>query len=197
MIIEQFSYFTFSCLQCQLKDIVKALSAELLENGKRKLSFKPFMFDLYDNSPLNGGAHFEKAYFFVPATNRNICVMYSNYSDGWNTLASWLSSKLQCDCYNFKITNMDSSDSMNSFQFTQKGMDIRTVYAMKDDSKWIFYENGIIQWFEDESYYKRRFIKNRLNKDILLSYCAKLGFAITEAHFWESEDAILFERIKR
>ena len=42
-----------------------------------------------------------------------------------------------------------------------------------------------------------RFIKNRLNKDILLSYCAKLGFAITEAHFWESEDAILFERIKR
>lgn len=54
---------------------------------------------------------------------------------------------------------MDSSDSMNSFQFTQKGMDIRTVYAMKDDSKWIFYENGIIQWFEDESYYKRRFIK--------------------------------------
>lgn len=40
-------------------------------------------------------------------------------------------------------------------------------------------------------------IKNRLNKDILLSYCAKLGFAITEAHFWESEDAILFERIKR
>ena len=86
---------------------------------------------------------------------------------------------------------------MNSFQFTQKGIDVRTVYAMKDDSKWIFYENGIIQWFEDESYYKRRFIKNRLNKDILLSYCAKLGFAITEAHFWESEDAILFERIKR
>ncbi|EXZ10148.1 hypothetical protein M073_1855, partial [Bacteroides fragilis str. DS-71] len=41
--------------------------------------------------------------------------MYSNYSDGWNTLARWLSSKIQCDCYNFQITNIDSSDSMNSF----------------------------------------------------------------------------------
>ena len=54
----------------------------------------------------------------------------------------------------------------------------------------------IVQWFEDESYYKRRLIKNRVNKDILLSYCTKLGFAITEAKFWESKDAILFERIQ-
>ncbi len=195
MLIEQFSYFTFSCFQCPLEDIVKTLSSDLLENGKRKLSFKPFMFDLYDNSPLKGGAHFEKAYFFVPATNRNICVMYSNYSDGWNTLARCLSAKLQCDCYNFQITNIDSSDSMNSFQFTQNGIDVRTVYTMKDFT-WIFYENGIIQWFEDESYYKRKFIKNRLNKNILLSYCAKLGFVITEAKFWESKDAVLFERIQ-
>ena len=49
MLIEQFSYFTFSCLQCPLKDIVKTLSADLLENDKQKLSYKPFMFDLYDN----------------------------------------------------------------------------------------------------------------------------------------------------
>ena len=67
MLIEQFSYFTFSCFQCPLEDIVKTLSANFLENGKRKLSLKPFMFDLYNNSPLKGGAHFEKAYFFVPA----------------------------------------------------------------------------------------------------------------------------------
>lgn len=195
MLIEQFSYFTFSCFQCPLEDIVKTLSANFLENGKRKLSLKPFMFDLYNNSPLKGGAHFEKAYFFVPAINRNISVMYSNYSDGWNTLARWLSSKIQCDCYNFQITNIDSSDSMNSFNFIQNGADVRTVYAMKD-SKWIFYENGIIQWFEDESYYKRKLIKNRLNKDILLSYCVKLGFVITEANFWKSEDAVLLERIQ-
>ena len=84
---------------------------------------------------------------------------------------------------------------MNSFQFIQNGIDVRTVYAMKDP-KWIFYENGIVQWFEDESYYKRRLIKNRVNKDILLSYCTKLGFAITEVKFWESKDAILFERIQ-
>lgn len=58
--------------------------------------------------------------------------MYSNYSDGWNTLARWLSSKIQCDCYNFQITNIDSSDSMNSFNFIQNGADVRTVYAMKD-----------------------------------------------------------------
>lgn len=31
MLIERFSYFTFSCLQCPLKDIVKTLSADLLE----------------------------------------------------------------------------------------------------------------------------------------------------------------------
>ncbi|MCS2774107.1 hypothetical protein NXW80_06765 [Bacteroides fragilis] len=195
MVIEQLSYFTFSCIQCSLENIVKTLSSDFLENGKRKLSFKPFMFDLYDICPLKGGVHFEKAYFFMPPTNRNVCVMYSNLSDGWNTLARWLSSKIQCDCYNFQITNIDSPDSMNSFQFIQNGINVRTVYAMKDP-KWIFYENGIIQWFESESYYKRKFIKNRLNKDILLSYCAKLGFTITDDKFWESKDAVLFERIQ-
>ena len=49
----------------------------------------------------------------------------------------------------YKRQNIDSSDSMNSVQFIQNGIDVRTVYAMKDP-KWSFYENGIVQWFEDE-----------------------------------------------
>lgn len=61
------------------------------------------------------------------------------------------------------------------------------------DPQWVFYEEGIKQWFENEHYYAERIKKKRLNKEILLFYCERLGFKITNPMFWESRQSVLFE----
>ena len=190
-----FSYFTFACFQCSFDDIVCALENDSgIANGKYKLASRPFAFDLYENEPLSGGAHLRKSYFFKTKANADICVMFSNYADGWYTLANVLSIKLKCDVYLFSITDPSVLyGAMNSFRYISKGKSIRTVYAMQDP-RWIFYENGEKQWFEYDLNYKQRIIKKRLNKDILVSYCEQLGFNISDPIFWQSEESVLFER---
>ena len=149
---------------------------------------------MYENEPLSGGAHLPKSYFFKTKANADICVMFSNYADGWYTLANVLSIKLKCDVYLFSITDPSVLyGAMNSFRYISKGKSIRTVYAMQDP-RWIFYENGEKQWFEYDLNYKQRIIKKRLNKDILVSYCEQLGFNISDPIFWQSEESVLFER---
>ena len=63
------------------------------------------------------------------------------------------------------------------------------------DPKWKFYCQGEVQPFEDEKLYQVRTIKQKLNKDILIAYCVKLGFDIRDDDFWESKQSILLERL--
>ena len=58
------------------------------------------------------------------------------------------------------------------------------------DPKWIFMKMVLSSGLKMKAIINVGLSKNRVNKDILLSYCTKLGFAITEAKFWESRDAI-------
>lgn len=153
-------------------------------------------FNLFEESPPKGSAHFNKAIFYVPKLNSNVVIMVSNYSDGWQTLINFISDGLKIDAYNFRIT-MDEgySDPFNSFSFFKNGTLIRTVYVMKDP-KWVFYEQGEIQWFEDETYYSRRLIKDRLNQEVLLNYCTKLNLDFAKKEFWESKQSIVIERFR-
>mgnify|MGYP001053935981 CR=1 FL=1 len=193
---DRFSYFTFACFQSSFDDIVRAIeNGRGVENGKYKLTLRPFDFDLYENEPSSGGVHLAKSYFFKPKTNDGICVMFSNYADGWLTLANVLSIKLQCGVYLFRMTAPNVLNyAMNGFYYINSGRQIRTVYAMQDH-RWVFYEDAEIQWFEDESHYKMRMIKMRMNKEILVSYCERLGFDISNPLFWGSTRSILYEEV--
>ena len=63
------------------------------------------------------------------------------------------------------------------------------------DPKWTFYCQGEALPFEDGRQYQRRIIKQRLNKDVLISYCAWLGYDIAGDLFWKCSQSILLERI--
>ena len=63
------------------------------------------------------------------------------------------------------------------------------------DPKWKFYCEGEIQPFEVKEFYERKIIKQRLNKEILISYCVKLGIDIREDSFWKSQQSLFVERI--
>lgn len=59
---------------------------------------------------------------------------------------------------------------------------IRLVRSMKDD-KWIFDEIGDLLWFEDEKYYSKRRIADRVTYDLLLSYSIKNGINFNSPDF--------------
>jgi hypothetical protein len=50
----------------------------------------------------------------------------------------------------------------------------RVVYTLKE-AKWVFFEKGSLQPFENAAYYTAKHKKERLNKSIMLEYCEKLA----------------------
>ncbi len=51
------------------------------------------------------------------------------------------------------------------------------------DPLWVFHEQGEPCFFEEVGNYKKRRIKDRLNKETLISYCDKLGIKVAEPDF--------------
>ena len=120
--------------------------------------------------------------------------MFSNYPDGFSSLVYNISDALKIKAYCFQISTNNAPDAMNAFRYIENGKEVRIVYAMKDP-KWNFYCHGEIQPFEDKELYQRKMIKRRLDKEALISYCAKLGIDIRDDAFWESQQSVLVERL--
>ena len=143
-----------------------------------------------DIVPERGGAHFPKVVFFKPVS-ACVTVQYSNYYDGWFTLSNYISEKIQKPFYLISFSNETSNDQCFLFSLYQNGAVKRMVRAMQDP-KWIFYNDGTVLPFENEDYYKKRRINDRLNKDIIIEYCRKLKLDITNDDFWKSSEPALF-----
>ena len=137
-----------------------------------------------------GGAHFPKAVFFKPELI-DVIVQYTNYEDGLHTLCCHISDNLNEPFYHFSFSNANHLDKKFSLEKYANGEILRVVYAMQDP-KWKFYEQGDILSFEDITNYKKKRIPERLNKEIIIEYCARLGFEITSNKFWESAESALF-----
>ena len=194
MQIDRFIYFTFTYLDTSLEQIKKYILEKWGSDDKYRIIDSPFQFNLYHLCPPKGGAHFEKLYFFTPKLCKNKCIMFSNYSDGLSSLIHVLTNDLKIKAYSFRISANNIPDALNEFSCIENGKTLRTVYAMKDP-KWKFYCEGEIQLFEEKEFYERKIIKQRLNKEILISYCVKLGIDIREDSFWKSQQSLFVERI--
>ncbi|ERI61321.1 hypothetical protein HMPREF1551_02720 [Capnocytophaga sp. oral taxon 863 str. F0517] len=48
--------------------------------------------------------------------------------------------------------------------------------------------------FENPLYYKKKIIKERLNKDILIEYCYKNNLAVRDSSFFSSDKECMFIR---
>lgn len=187
MQIDRFKYFTFTYLYTSLEQIKKYILEKWGSDDKYRIIDSPFQFNLYDLCPPKGGAHFEKLYFFTPKLCKNKCIMFSNYSDGLSSLIHVLTNDLKIKAYSFRISANNIPDALNEFSCIENGKTLRTVYAMKDP-KWKFYCEGEIQPFEEKEFYERKIIKQRLNKEILISYCVKLGIDIREDFFGKANN---------
>ncbi|MDO4431635.1 MAG: hypothetical protein Q4B95_10200 [Lonepinella koalarum] len=187
--IKNCNYFTFS--------IFKYESTEILFNflkqtkGNKEIN-NIFEFNYYFNQfeQTASGITKRKVYFFT--NEKGNLIMIGNKEDGLYTLAYKLSKELAFDFYQISISNNKTSDPKNELLFEKNGKLVRVIRAMKDP-KWFFYEEGEPLWFENLDYYKNRYIKDRLNKEIIIEYCYKLGFEILNEDFWCAEKALFLE----
>lgn len=189
--IQNCKYFTFN--------IFKNANIEALryyfENSDRIYKFTEISdFDLsehpkeqYYNAP-------RKIYLFSPLTNENQVVMITNAQDGLNALTRHISSKLGIFSYNFSMSSKEDEEPKNELLLIENGKIKRVIQAMKDE-KWVFYQAGAMLDFENPDHYKKRVVKDRLNKEILIQYAQKIGFDVLNNDFWRSKKALLVDFI--
>ena len=84
---------------------------------------------------------------------------------------------------------------VNSLTFIKDGTFVRVIYALKEE-KWQYYALGDPLCFENTELYNNRIIKKRLNRAILIDYCAQLGIDVLDERFWDADNALVMERIK-
>lgn len=184
-------YFVFNYLSIDL-DKVSLILKKIFDKRKYAIRQDLLYVDMPEK-PILGGRHFPRAVFFVPKNSEGKTIMISNYSDGWITLGNIISNESKTSNYNFKLSK--DENLINSLIYWDNGQNKRVVYTMKD-SQWVFYEQGIPLWFEDTNNYNKRLIKNRLNYEILVSYCEKMDLKILSEDFFKSDkEAVYIEQI--
>ena len=170
---------------------MERIQSSLLENKPKNYNLFYGKLDIEKDIILKrGGAHFPKVIFFKPK-QIDLIVQYSNYYDGWFTLSNYISNNLKEPHYRFEFSNPEAFYKGFSFKKYAEEKILRLVYTMQDP-KWIFHEQGEVLSFENTANYEKKRIKDRLNKDIIIEYCSRLGFDIANDNFWESAKPALF-----
>jgi hypothetical protein len=144
--------------------------------------------------------HFDPltAIIWHPLNQKNDCIAIVNsFQDGCAGFVQGFCEKnnLEYIYISFSSDHFYYSD-FAKFQYYNSGKE-RTVYAISDEGKWEFFQKGEILSFENEAYYKRRSISNRLNEEILLEYLQKMGVDLAGKDFWLAKnDSFLFRMIR-
>ena len=72
------------------------------------------------------------------------------------------------------------------FQLWRNGVRERSVMVMRDSDKWVFFEKGQLEEFEEPELYGRRLKRERLDRVALLRYLKRLGFDLNDPLFWST-----------
>ena len=123
-----------------------------------------------------------------------VTVFVANVQDG---LSSWIyvaSSSLQKPVCSVKLSLHASEYPMNMFVVRNMAGEERVVYAMRDSSRWEFYESGPRLPFEDIEKYQRRRKRERLTAEMIIDYLRAMGVDIRNERFWETEESAVYIR---
>jgi hypothetical protein len=150
---------------------------------------------IYTDEPQPGGRRAKKVMFFSPRAAPRSTVMFANGEDGWLTLANCLSNRLpQCNVYIFKISSPRCEWPAYKFKLIRGTEIVRVISALKDVSRWEFWQEGEPLPEEDATEYTKRRVKDQLSREYLVSLAERLGFPVQDDEFWRSDsEAVYFE----
>ncbi len=192
-----FSSFTFSCLSCTLASAKNAIEptmegdADSLEAGRFTMD-EIFLMNEDGRVSRRSAASSCTALLFETA-DKNKTIAVSNVTDGWVTLCNAIAFHAKTDLYTFSFSEEEDPDARNALEYrdySSPQMKERVVHAMKDP-RWAFYEKGEPLYFEDVANYKKRKIKDKVNKQILVSYCNRLGLNVEDPDFLNPRGSVL------
>ncbi len=78
----------------------------------------------------------------------------------------------ECECEGYFLTYF-----INGLQ--------RTIQSYDDGGKWVFYNEGPVQDFEYQDYYKNKIKKKRFNYNIIEEYLSRIDIKINDNEFWK------------
>jgi hypothetical protein len=142
--------------------------------------------------PSASGREMKKIVVFAPNMVRDQCAFVANIRDGWYTLTNVICKELRCSCVQLSTSTDEEEFPSNMLHFYENGSEVRVVYSMLDDDRWVFFERGPVQSCENKENYKRRRIKDRLNRAIIVEYAHKLGLPIDDDRYWRAEGSCLY-----
>ena len=114
---------------------------------------------------------------------------------GWITLINYFCKKQNKDNYFIEFNTDKSPIQRNCFFKFEKDDQSRIIQnIINEKEKWEFFSKGKPLKFEKTEYYRRKEIKNRLNKDILIEYSKNIGFdLLDELSFVTNKKSIFIE----
>jgi hypothetical protein len=196
--IETLDHLIFSYFYIDLKavrDWSKVFFAEEERREKYIIADAPLDLEVVRlGNPHSGGVEKTIALIFSPRAYPMRCVFVSNSQDGWYTLVNCICRDLGCKCIRITSTLDNVVYPANSFRVYEQGRDVRFVRAMLDSDRWDFFEEGAVQQFENAANYRKRRIRDRLNRAVIIDYLKRIDIDIYREDFWTTESTALYIR---
>ncbi|MBQ8360966.1 MAG: hypothetical protein IJX44_03355 [Bacteroidaceae bacterium] len=194
--MKDFNNFNFSVFECDFNSFTKAMYEQYKQSfveNRVKIYSSPLDVTKYIDVP-HGGSHYPKMSWWANKLYRNLIFFISNRRDGMSSLCHNISRELGCKLYKFGISKGEEAYYGCTFFYCNKGIDERSILAYMED-RWVFWQEGELLPFENPEYYSNRFIKKRLNYDILVEYLGKMGINLFDIDS-NVTNCMTFERLK-
>ena len=196
---DNYDFFTLTILNTPIQTAKNEIN-EILTNwwGEMKITQGIVNLDKVNPPPeiTPGGAHFTKILIWEPKNNPNVTALFVNLQDAYDSLINVWNERFGKKAITLRLSN-DKICTYPHHEINIKttNKEHRVVYTHVE-SKWIFFQGGPIQDFENTDYYKAKIIKDRLDNNIVNEYMSKLGFEIGSNDFYKSaQDGIYFEQL--
>ena len=193
--ITELNSFTFAILDCDIIVIKNYLEQQDIYKYRisyENIDVESFYFDNMYLQPIKGTA---KGLFYNPVIAPNFTIVLGNGWGCWGSLCNNIASNLLINNIQIQINDDDENpDQMRNQIVMREGAEtIRVVQMLLgDNNKMEFVQVGTPLWFENIEYYKKRKIKDRMNKNILMEYSAKIGLDLTDNNLFKSNQKSLY-----
>lgn len=106
--------------------------------------------------------------------SNKIAIFLTTMPDGWHTLVNLVAKKNIFKVISVTFSGNEKSLHIASFQELKNNCE-RVIQVYYDFDRWVFFERGDVLSYENENYYLKRNIKDRLTNGIILEYLMRSG----------------------
>jgi hypothetical protein len=192
MNVSELDSFSFAIIDCSIINIKAYLENQSYDY---RITYdnidigKKYFGSMY-LQPIKGTA---KGLFYNPDIAPNLTIVLGNGQGAWGSLSNNISANLLINNIQITINSENSDNLINELVLFNGQKAIREIQGLLgDDDKMEFLQSGIPLWFENIDYYKKRKIKDRINKAILIEYAYKLGIDLASNDLFKANGKSLY-----